>query len=373
MNNIEIASSWPRALSQLTNLVVRPSGIQMNTPKHRLTALCVAVALAIGACTQEPVVYGAEQYIPPPPPSFAAQPSQQVQQLVAPIALYPDELVAQVLAASTYPSEVVQASNWVHANAALKGAQLAAAVDPQPWDPSVKALTQFPSVLDNMARNLAWTSALGAAYTGDAAQVMDAVQALRQRAQASGTLRSTPQQTVTTQGGTIVIEPANPAVVYVPAYNPWAAYGPPLATYPGWVPVPDIYYPGPGLYFGLGLGIALFGGFAWGWHHWGSDWHRHEVMHDHAPWHSHSPTFAHRGDHPGPEFHGEPRHFEPGHPGPFGGFDHGGITHGYAGRGHASLGGGFHGGGFAHGGGGFHGGGGSHGGGGGSHGGGGHL
>jgi len=339
----------------------------MNTPKHRLTALCVAVALAMGAYAQDPVVYGAEQYVTPPPAAFAAQPSEQVLQLVAPIALYPDELVAQVLAASTYPSDIVQASNWVRANASLNGSQLAAAVDPQPWDPSVKALTQFPSVLDNMASNLAWTSALGAAYTGDAAQVMDAVQVLRQRSQAAGTLRSTSQQTVSNQGGTIVIEPANPAVVYVPAYNPWAAYGPPLVAYPDWVAVPDIYYPGPGLYFGLGLGIALLGGgFAWGWHHWGFDWHRHEVMHDHAPWHSHSPTFAH----PGPGFHDEPHRVEPGHPGAFGGFDHGGIAHGYAGRGHASLGGGFHGGGMAHEAGGFHSGGGFHGGGG--HGGGGH-
>src|SRR5712691_12125434 len=120
-------------------------GTQMNTPKHRLTALCVAVALATGAYAQDPVVYGAEQYVTPPPAAFAAQPSEQVLQLVAPIALYPDELVAQVLAASTYPSEIVQASNWVRANASLKGAQLAAAVDSQPWDPSVKALAQFPS------------------------------------------------------------------------------------------------------------------------------------------------------------------------------------------------------------------------------------
>ncbi|HEX9433704.1 MAG TPA: DUF3300 domain-containing protein [Burkholderiales bacterium] len=329
----------------------------MNTPKHRLIALCVAVALSMSACAQDPVVYGAEQYGTPPPAAFAAQPSEQVLQLVAPIALYPDELVAQVLAASTYPSEIVQASNWVSANPSLKGAQLAAAVDSQPWDPSVKALTPFPSLLDNAARNLAWTSALGAAYTSDAGQVMNAVQVLRQRAQAAGTLRSTSQQTVSNQGGTIVIEPANPAVVYVPAYNPWAAYGPPLVAYPDWVAVPDIYYPGPGLYFGLGLGIGLFGGFAWGWHHWGSDWHHHEVMHDHAPWRSHSPTFAHLG-HPGPGFHGEPHGFEPAHAGAFGGFDHGGIAHGYAGRGHASLGGGFHGGGMAHGGGGFHGGGG---------------
>src|SRR5258708_26088267 len=127
----------------------------MNTPKHRLIALCVAVALATGACAQDPVVYGAEQYATPPPAAFATQPSEQVLQLVAPIALYPDELVAQVLAASTYPSEIVQASNWAQANASLTGAQLAAAVASPPWDPSLKPLTRFPSLLDNPARNLA--------------------------------------------------------------------------------------------------------------------------------------------------------------------------------------------------------------------------
>ena len=329
----------------------------MNPPRRRITAaLCVAVAFATGACAQEPTLYSA-QYFPPPPPPPAAfavqQPSEQLLQLVAPIALYPDELVAQVLAASTYPAEVVEASSWVRANASLKGAQLAEVVDAQPWDPSVKALTQFPSVLDNMERNLAWTSALGAAYTSQPSQVMDAVQVLRQRAQAAGTLRSTPQQVVDNQPGTIAIEPSDPNVVYVPAYNPWIVYGPPLVAYPGWIAVPDIYYPGPGLYFGIGLGVALLGGVAWGWHHWGFDWHRHALMHDHAPWFSHSPTFAHlrpgpRFEHPGPVFHGEPHRFEPDHPGAFRGFDHGGVAHGYSGRGHASLGSGFHEGGVAH-------------------------
>jgi uncharacterized membrane protein YgcG len=332
----------------------------MNPPRRRITAvLCVAVAFATGACAQEPTLYSAQYFPPPPPPppAFAVQqPSEQLLQLVAPIALYPDELVAQVLAASTYPAEIVEASSWVRANASLKGAQLAEVVDAQPWDPSVKALTQFPSVLDNMERNLAWTSALGAAYTSQPSQVMDAVQVLRQRAQASGTLRNTPQQTVSNPAGTIVIEPTDPGVVYVPAYNPWLAYGPPLVAYPGWVAVPDVYYAGPGLYFGLGFGVALFGGFAWGWHHWGFDWRGHALLHEHAPWHSHSPTFAHLGhpegrfEHPGPGFREEPHRFEPGRPGAFRGFDHGAVAHESSRRGHASMGGGSHEGGFARGG-----------------------
>ena len=126
---------------------------------------------------------------------------------MAPIALYPDPLVAQILAASTYPSEIVEAWRWMR-QSGLKGAQLANAVDPQPWDPSVKALTQFPSVLDNMNKNLHWTSALGDAYVNQQEDVLNAVQVLRQRAQVAGNLQNTSQQTVTTQGQTIAIEPA---------------------------------------------------------------------------------------------------------------------------------------------------------------------
>jgi hypothetical protein len=222
-----------------------------------------------------------------------------------------------------------------------------------------------------MGQNLPWTSALGEAYVNQPGQVMDAVQDLRRRAQAAGHLSTTSQQTVTTQGQTIVIEPANPAMVYVPAYDPWLVYGTPVLTYPGWVDVPGVYYAGSGVYWGLGFDIGLFAGFGWGWHHWGSDWHHRELVHDHAPWHSQSHAFGHFGhegmhfDHPAAGFHGA--HPGPGsRPGAFSGFNHGGMAHGFAGRGHASLGGGFHGGGIAHGGGGFHGGGG------GFHGGGGH-
>ena len=150
------------------------------------------------------------------------------------IALYPDSLVAQILAASTYPAEVVEAQRWIAQHHSLHGKQLADQVNTQSWDPSVKALTAFPSVLANMNSNLSWTSALGEAYVKDPQDVMNTVQDLRQRAEQAGNLRSTPQQTVSTQGQQIVIEPSDPDVVYVPQYDPWLAYGPPLVAWPSW-------------------------------------------------------------------------------------------------------------------------------------------
>ena len=207
-----------------------------------------------------------------PAPPYAQQTPEQLQQLVAPIALYPDSLVAQILAASTFPEQVVEADRWVQAHPDLKGDALGQAVDQQPWDPSVKALTAFPSVLGNMDKNLSWTSSLGDAYYNQQQDVMDAVQVMRQRAEEAGNLKTTPQQTVTTQGSTIVIQPANPDIVYVPAYDPWLVYGDPIMAWPGWYPYPGIWFGGPYLSFGLGFGIGFFGGFGWGWNHWGFDW-----------------------------------------------------------------------------------------------------
>ncbi len=362
--------------------------------------LCCLVLLAAGGHSER---------------AIAQQSPQELQQLVAPIALYPDPLVAQVLAASTYPSEVVDAGDWIKWNSGLEGQSLTDALDPQPWDPSVKALIEFPSVLDSMNRNLAWTSALGDAYVNQPQDVLDAVQALRQRAQSAGSLQSTSEETVTTQDSTIAIEPADPDVVYVPEYDPWAAYGEPLVAYPDWVGVPGIYYAGSDPYFGAGIAIA---GLAWAWSDWGFDWRHRRVTHRHDPYVSHSRTFVNRHDYdrgngridqggahfgPGPvrigrgaaPFNhagafpgagpGRPPTFAGGvgspgrtgvHSGAFSGFDHGGVTRGYASRGQSSFGGGFsaglgaaggHAGGFgaggmhaggALGGGGFHGGGG---------------
>ena len=222
--------------------------------------------------------------------------ANELDQLVAPIALYPDALVAQVLAAASYPTEVVEADRWMQQHTGLKGDALAQAVDPQSWDPSVKALTQFPSVLEMMDKNLSWTSSLGDAYVNGQQTVLDAVQVMRQRAQQAGNLQSTQQETVTTDGQTIAIEPTDPQVVYVPEYDPWGVYGPPLPYYAGGYGVPGLYIDGPGIAFGLGIGIGVFGGFGWGWHHWGTDWHQHDVMHDHDRYVSHSPTFIHHND-----------------------------------------------------------------------------
>jgi hypothetical protein len=310
-----------------------------------------------------------------------------LEQLVSPIALYPDSLVSQILAASTFPEQVVEADRWVQTHPDLKGEDLGKAVDQESWDPSVKALTAFPSVLGNMDKNLSWTSSLGDAYYNQQQEVMDAVQVMRRRAQAAGNLKTTPQQTVTTQDSNIVVEPADPEVVYVPAYDPWLVYGDPIVAWPGWYPYPGIWFDGPYLSFGFGFGIGWFGGFGWGWGHWGFDWHNHYATFDHGRYYSGSTTFYNRNDyyHGGAAHDGfnggrggfgsdhgaarpfngdsraargyaEPRGQSGVRSGALSGYGHGGEERSYSSRGGASLGGGgsFHGGG----GGGSHGGGG---------------
>src|SRR6201994_4418668 len=228
------------------------------------------------------------------PVQAAPQTPEQLQELVAPIALYPDALVAQILAAATYPDQVVEADRWMEQNPGLQGQQFGQDVDKQPWDPSVKALTEFPSVLANMDKNLSWTSSLGDAYVNQSQDVMDAVQVMRGRAQGAGNLKSTPQETVATQGQTITIEPVNPAVVYVPQYDPWLVYGAPLGVWPGWYPYPGLYLAGAGIAFGIGFGLSFFAGYGWGWGHWGFDWHNRTMMFNHTGYISHSRTFVNR-------------------------------------------------------------------------------
>jgi hypothetical protein len=314
-------------------------------------------------------------------PPYAQQTPEQLQRLVAPIALYPDSLVAQILAASTFPDEIVEADRWVQAHPELKGQALGQAVDQQPWDPSVKALTAFPSVLGNMDKNLSWTSSLGDAYYNQQQDVTDAVQVMRHKAEQTGNLKSTPQQVVKEDGPDIDIDPAEPDVVYVPAYNPWLVYGYPVVAWPGWYPYPGIWFGGPYLSFGLGFGIGWFGGFGWGWGHWGFDWHNHYAIYNHGRYFSRSRTFYNRSNYyrggvgRGPSFRAgvRARPFEGNRPaargyapargesgvrsGAFSGYDHGGESRSYSSRGRASVGGGHaaapHGGG-AHGGGGRH-------------------
>jgi uncharacterized membrane protein YgcG len=343
-----------------------------------LLLLVASVALAQQA---EPV--------PATPVVAAQQTPQELQQMAAPIALYPDSLIAQILAAATYPDQIVEADRWMQEHSNLKGEQLGQQVDKQPWDPSVKALTEFPSVLANMDKNLSWTSSLGDAYFNQQQDLMNAIQVMRRQAENAGNLKTTAEETVTSQDQTIVIQPANPEVVYVPEYDPWLVYGSPIAIWPGWYSYPGLFIGGPGLYFGAGFEMGFFGGYGWGWHHWDPDWHNHTIMFDHNTYISRSRTFTNRdsfyrargnfnhgdgihsggvGDRPGARGFAEPRngggapgrgigesHGQSGsHAGAFSGFNHGGAARGFSMRGQSSFGGGFHGGGGSHGGGGGH-------------------
>jgi Protein of unknown function (DUF3300) len=200
--------------------------------------------------------------------------AEELQQLAAPIALYPDSLVAQILGAATFPDQVAAADNWLQQNSSLKGTALMQAVDKQPWDPSVKALTQFPSVLDNLAKNLSWTSALGEAYHTQAADVMSAVQVLRAKAQAAGNLKSGSQITVVQESPqVIVIQPANPQVVYVPVYNPTVVYGYPYVT-PAYVAPPVAATAVVAFGVGIAVGAMMSSSCcAWGYSSWNCGWH----------------------------------------------------------------------------------------------------
>jgi hypothetical protein len=216
--------------------------------------------------------------------------ASELEALVAPIALYPDALVAQILAAATFPDQVAIADYWLHQNQNLTGTSLMQALDKQSWDSSVKAITEFPSVLDNLAKNLNWASSLGEAYHNQPSEVMAAIQTLRAKAKAAGNLKSSSQITVVQQTPqTIVIQPANPQVVYVPEYNPAVVYGTPYVT-PGYTAA-DVTAAG---LIGFGAGIevgALAGGGGWGWNSWNCDWHGGAVVYNHnnfygnAAWH----------------------------------------------------------------------------------------
>jgi Protein of unknown function (DUF3300) len=349
----------------------------MNIRKVSKQVFVVVLCFLVVGFTAQPQAYASiGQSNDQPPASTGKQSPEQLQQLVAPIALYPDALVAQILAASTYPTQIVEADRWIQSHSNLTGEELAKEVDKQDWDPSVKAVAQFPSVLENMDKNLSWTSSLGEAYVSQPQDVTDAVQTLRQQARNAGHLNSNDQEKVTTQGKTIIIEPANPQVVYVPAYDPWLVYGAPIIAYPGWYPVPGIFWGGIGLSFGIGFGIGFFGGFGWGWGHWGYDWHGHSAFFDHRAYVSHSRDFGHAGFHHGDFAHGNFGHggfdraggfhgasnFHDGsgfhgrsnvhaqlgtHSSAFSGFDHGGNARSFSSRGRSSFGGGggFHGGG----------------------------
>src|ERR1700677_2533074 len=326
---------------------------------------------------QAPPDQGADDQGPPPPATLS---TDQLNQLVAPIALYPDALVAQILAASAYPTQIVEEERFIQQNPNLKDKDLADAVNKQDWDPSVKALAQFPSVLANLDKNLSWTSELGDAYVNQQADVMQAVQYMRKKAKDAGHLQSTPQQTVTDNGSDIDIQPVEPEVVYVPEYDPELVYGYPVALWPGFYPWWGVG--GPFISFGIGFNLGPFYGFGWGWPAWGFNWRGGFLRYGGGPYAFHSHAFYDRSAY----FHGNYRGFAPydrggargfagngrdfggargpagngrdfggargsagNRPGAFGGVTRGGESRGFSARGQSSFGGG---------GGGFHGGGG---------------
>jgi len=266
----------------------------IKTFLNQLLAATLSVLLVLPAVPrqaagqQPPAPTGSSEYSGQGAPLSA----EELQQLVAPIALYPDALVAQILGAATFPDQITQANNWLQQNKGLTGSALMQAVDKQSWDPSVKALTQFPSVLDNMVKNLSWTSALGETYHTQAADVMAAVQALRAKAKAAGNLKSGSQITVVQQSPqVIVIQPTNPQVVYVPQYNPTVVYGAPVTT-PGYSTAAVVTTAVLAFGIGIAVGAAINNSCCgWGYSYWNCNWHggavvyRNNVYYGNAAWH----------------------------------------------------------------------------------------
>jgi len=257
-----------------------------------------------------------------PATTYAVPTADQLYSLVAPIALFPDNLLAQVLAASTYPDEVSAAYQWLQQNSSLQGQQLLQAVNQQPWDASVKGITQFSDVLSQMATNLSWTSALGDAYFNVPQSVMNAVQVMRQRAYQAGNLKSNDQQNISVQNQapgsaapapassgepqvtvvqppaeTIVIQPAQPEVVYVPTYNPTVVYGAPVPPAPGYstgaLVATSLISFGVGIAVGAAMNNSCCG---WGWNSWGCGWHNSTVVYNRNVYVSNSNTFVNRNN-----------------------------------------------------------------------------
>ena len=194
---------------------------------------------------------------------------EELEQILAPIALHPDSLVTQILMAATYPLEVVQAERWIKQNASLKGEALTAALEKQQWDPSVKSLVNFPQVVTMMSEQLEWTQRVGDAFLADQKQVLDTIQSLRAKAQASGNLQTTNEQTIIVEEKIIKIEPANPQVVYVPTYNPTVVYGGwPYPAYPPYTYYPPGYVASSAMWFGAGMAMGAAWGYAWGNANW---------------------------------------------------------------------------------------------------------
>jgi hypothetical protein len=246
-----------------------------------------------------------QNYAPPnyAQPDYAQQPQaptqqplspDQLEQLVAPIALYPDTLVAQILAAATYPAQVVGADHWLQAQGYASPDQIAYAANAEPWDPSVKALTAFPQVLALLDHDLQWTTDLGNAYYNQPQDVLQTVQVLRERAQSAGTLQNTPQETVSDNQGYIQLAPTNPDVVYVPAYNPWDVYGQPVQPYSGFSLLGSLasFVGSAAVRFGPGIAMAAFNHTPFGWATWALNWLTQSVLFNQSNYVSHSTSVA---------------------------------------------------------------------------------
>ncbi len=273
---------------------------------------------APGQTQQSP--YGAtSQYAAPSQPYASSYPQQgygqqlgqmqpispdQLTQLVAPIALYPDGLVAQILAASTYPAQIAAAAQWLRSMGGASPEQIAAGTEAQSsWDPSIKALTAFPQVLEWLASNLQWTTSLGNAYYNQPQDALQTIQVMRQRAEEAGNLQSTPQEEVTENQGAIDIAPTNPQVVYVPTYNPWVVYGQPVTPYPGFsfLGAVDSFFGSSPVQFGLSFLTNAFMHTPWGFLGWGLDWLAHSVLFNQSSYFTHSPSVSDWGfPHGGP-------------------------------------------------------------------------
>jgi Protein of unknown function (DUF3300) len=237
----------------------------------RITRSCSAVlCAALLVPGQTPLLAQSQQTASSAQQQGAKIPPEQLDSLVAPIALYPDPLLAQALAASTYPLEIIQLQQWLEKNKNLKDKALADAVAKQQWDPSVQALAALPEVVKRLADDIQWTTDLGNAFLAQQSDVMDAVQRMRKKAQDKGNLKSSDQQKVETKvienKSVIIVEQANPQVVYVPSYDPVVVYG------PAYYPYPPIYYPPAGYYaagmaisFGVGVMMGAFWSGGWGW------------------------------------------------------------------------------------------------------------
>jgi len=248
--------------------------MNLTLVKKVLSAILCATVIALTIPIDAPAF---QSQTPPPASDYSGQgaplTADELQALVAPIALYPDALIAQILAGATFPDQIAIAANWLQTNKALTGKALADAVNNQTWDPSVKALTQFPTVLNKMAQSLAWTSSLGEAYHNQQAAVMTAVQTLRADAKKAGNLKSGSEITVVQQSPTtIVIQPTNPQVIYVPEYNPTVVYGTTVVT-PGYSTADMVATGVIAFGAGLALGAMMSGGYGWGYSYWGCNWY----------------------------------------------------------------------------------------------------